>query len=584
MTRTIGTSLSALVLLLVGDAVRADHHERAEPEAAVATGTTAFATGTGGMVAAADARAVDAALQVLRAGGSATDAAIAAQMVLALVEPQSSGIGGGGFLVRRDGATGAVRTLDGRETAPAGAGPGLFLDPSSTPLPFFDAVAGGLSVGVPGLMHMLQAAHAEFGRRPWDALFGPAIALARDGFVVQPRLHGLLGRARHLGRDPEARAYFFDAAGNPHPVGHRLRNPELLQTLQRLAEDGGTALYRGALAQAIARKVNLDPERPGTLAVADLEGYSSRFREPVCGIYRGYRVCGMGPPSSGATTVLAILGMLETFDLGRMDPETAEPWHLFAEASRLAYADRGRYVADPDVVPVPTAGLVDREYLARRSKGIDPGAAASGPAVPGVPPGAPPDRRDGHASERPSTTHLSVVDGAGNAVALTSSIETAFGSGLMVEGFLLNNQLTDFAFVPEGPDGLVANRAAAGKRPRSSMAPTIVTDADGRLRAVLGSPGGSRIICYVAQAIVLAVDWGLDAPSVVSFPHVCNRGKTTEIEAESRLARLEEALSAMGHTVAARTMTSGLNVILVDEDGNLSGAADPRREGTAGVP
>ena len=584
MAHTIRTSLTALVLLLVGSAVRADHHERAEPEAASATGTTAFAIGDGGMAVAADARAVDAALHVLHKGGSATDAAIAAQMVLALVEPQSSGIGGGGFLVRRDGATGALHTLDGRETAPAGAGPDLFLDPSSTPLPFFEAVAGGLSVGVPGLMHMLQTAHLEFGRKPWNTLFEPALALARDGFVVQPRLHSLLTRARHVGRDPDARAYFFDADGNPRPVGHRLQNPELFLTFQRLAQDGGTALYHGELAQAIARKVNLDPERPGTLAVSDFERYSSRFREPVCGTYRAYRVCGMGPPSSGATTILAILGMLETFDLESMDPETAEPWHLFAEASRLAYADRDRYVADPDVVPVPTAGLVDPGYLAQRSEGIDPDAAAPGPAGPGEPPGAPLGWRDGHSSEQPSTTHLSVVDSAGNAVALTSSIETAFGSGLMVEGFLLNNQLTDFAFVPQGADGLVANRVAAGKRPRSSMAPTIVTDADGRLRAVLGSPGGSRIICYVAQAIVLSVDWKLDAASVVSFPHICNRGRTTEIEADTRFAALEQPLSAMGHAVAARSMTSGLNVILVGEDGELSGAADPRREGIAGVP
>ena len=330
--------------------------------------------------------------------------------------------------------------------------------------------------------------------------------------------------------------------------------------------------------------MKLDPERPGTLSISDFERYRSRFREPVCGMYRGHRVCGMGPPSSGATTVVAILGMLEAFDLGRMDPETAEPWHLFAEASRLAYADRDRYVADPDVVQVPTEGLVDPDYLAARAQRIDPGAAAPGRAAPGSPPGAPEGRRDDRSSEQPSTTHLSVVDRAGNAVALTSSIETAFGSGLMVEGFLLNNQLTDFAFVPQEPDGLVANRVAAGKRPRSSMAPTIVTDADGRLRAVLGSPGGSRIICYVAQAIVLSVDWQLDAASVVSFPHICNRGQTTEIEAETRFADLEQPLSAIGHTVAARSMTSGLNLVLVGEDGKLSGAADPRREGIAGVP
>lgn len=584
MTRAFTTLLVLPLLLISGGTATADHHERAEPEASTGTGATAFATDATSMVVAADARAVNAAVQVLRAGGSATDAAIAAQLVLALVEPQSSGIGGGGFLVRRDGASGAIRTLDGRETAPAGAGPDLFLDAASSPLPFFDAVAGGLSVGVPGLLHMLQRAHAEFGTRPWATLFEPALALARDGFVVQPRLHGLLARVPHLERDPEARAYFFDASGNPRPVGYRLRNPELFETLAHLAADGGMALYRGHLAEAIARKVNLDPDRPGTLSVSDLAHYDSRFREPVCGQYRTYRVCGMGPPSSGATTILAILGMLETFDLGRMDPGTVEPWHLFAEASRLAYADRDRYVADPDVVRVPTTGLVDPEYLAARARSIDPTTAASGRAAPGNPPGAPGGQRDDRSSGQPSTTHLSIVDGAGNAVALTSSVETAFGSGLMVKGFLLNNQLTDFAFEPAGPDGLVANRVAAGKRPRSSMAPTVITDADGRLRAVLGSPGGSRIICYVAQAIVLAVDWKLDASSVVGFPHICNRGGPTEIEVDTAFASFEQPLSDLGHTVAARPMTSGLNVILVGEDGGLSGAADPRREGTAGIP
>ena len=584
MKRAFTTLLVLPLLLISGGTATADHHERAEPEASTGTGATAIATDATSMVVAADARAVNAAVQVLRAGGSATDAAIAAQLVLALVEPQSSGIGGGGFLVRRDGASGAIRTLDGRETAPAGAGPDLFLDAASSPLPFFDAVAGGLSVGVPGLLHMLQRAHAEFGTRPWATLFEPALELARDGFVVQPRLHGLLARVPHLERDPEARAYFFDASGNPRPVGYRLRNPELFETLAHLAADGGMALYRGHLAEAIARKVNLDPDRPGTLSVSDLAHYDSRFREPVCGQYRTYRVCGMGPPSSGGTTILAILGMLETFDLGRMDPGTVEPWHLFAEASRLAYADRDRYVADPDVVRVPTTGLVDSEYLSARARGIDPVAAASGRAAPGNPPGAPGGQRDDRSSGQPSTTHLSIVDGAGNAVALTSSVETAFGSGLMVKGFLLNNQLTDFAFEPEGPDGLVANRVAAGKRPRSSMAPTVVTDADGRLRAVLGSPGGSRIICYVAQAIVLAVDWKLDAASVVGFPHICNRGGPTEIEADTAFASFERPLSNLGHTVAARPMTSGLNVILVGEDGGLSGAADPRREGTAGIP
>ncbi len=583
MDRVFPRLLTGWLVVLSGGMAYAEPRERAEPEASTGIGTARSADSIAGMVVAADSRAVDAALRVLRDGGSATDAAIAAQLALAVVEPQSSGIGGGGFLLRRDGATGVLHALDGRETAPAGARPDMFLDASGSPIAFFEAVAGGLSVGVPGLVHLLETAHARFGRHPWEALFAPALALARDGFAVRPRLHGLLARARHVRRDPEARAYFYDSAGNPRPVGYRLRNPELFRALRQLSRNGAAALYHGALARAISRKVGRTPHRPGTLAPADFARYSSRFRSPVCGTYRSYRVCGMGPPSSGATTVLAILGLLETFDLGRMDPNTAEPWHLFAEASRLAYADRDRYVADPDAVEVPTEGLVDPGYLARRALLIDPNAAAPGRVVPGIPPGAPEGRFDGRSPEEPSTTHLSVVDRIGNAVALTSSIETAFGSGLMVSGFLLNNQLTDFSFAPRPADG-VANRAAAGKRPRSSMAPTVVTDAKGRLRAVLGSPGGARIICYVAQAILLSVDWALDAASVVSFPHICNRGGATEIEAAPAAAAWTVPLADLGHVVAARSMTSGLNLILVGPDGRMSGAADPRREGAVGVP
>lgn len=562
--------------------VLADHHLRAEPEAGSGIAVTSVATDADVMVVAADERAVDAAREILRKGGSATDAAIAAQLVLSLVEPQSSGIGGGGFFVHRDGSTGEMTTLDGRETAPDAADPRLFLDDSGTPLGFFDAVAGGTSVGVPGLMHMLQSAHERFGRLPWDNLFQSALKLAEEGFAVGPRLHGLLSRARHLQRDESARSYFFQSSGEPRPVGTRLRNPRLFAVLQKLATQGANALYLGDLPQAILQKVRNDPNRPGILSASDLERYRSLPRHPVCGTYRHHRICGMGPPSSGGTTVLAILGMLERFDVGQMDPATALPWHLFAEAARLAYADRNRYVADPDAVAVPTDLLVNPAYLADRARNIDPKAAATGRVQPGRLPAGHARLCDDQHSERESTTHLSIVDSSGNAVALTSSIETAFGSGLMVEGFLLNNQLTDFAFQPEGPDGLVANRVGPGKRPRSSMAPTIVAREDGRLLAVVGSPGGSRIICYVAQALVLAIDWNLDAGAIAAFPHICNRNGTTEIESGTAFIELEKTLVALGHDVKASPMTSGLNIIVTGADGTLTGAADPRREGAAG--
>ncbi len=562
--------------------VLADHHLRAEPEAATGVAMTSVATHAAGMVVAADVRAVDAARKILRNGGSATDAAVAAQLVLSLVEPQSSGIGGGGFLVRRDGGTGQMTTLDGREAAPDTADSRLFLDESGKPLGFFDAVAGGTSVGVPGLMHMLQSAHDRFGKLPWDILFQPALKLAEEGFAVGQRLHSLLPRAQHLQRDATARAYFFQASGEPHPVGTRLRNPRLFAVLQELATHGAAVLSRGDLPEAIVQKIRDDPSRPGILSTSDFEQYRSIPRSPVCGVYRRHRICGMGPPSSGGTTVLAILGMLEQFDMGQMDPGTALPWHLFAEAARLAYADRNRYVADPDAVTVPTDLLVNPAYLADRARNIDPTSAADGRVPPGRLPAGHARLRDDQYSERESTTHLSIVDSRGNAVALTSSIETAFGSGLMVEGFLLNNQLTDFAFQPEGPNGLVANRVGPGKRPRSSMAPTIVTSEDGRLRAVVGSPGGARIICYVAQALVLAIDWNLDAGTIAAFPHICNRNGATEIESGTALIEQEDALVALGHEVKARPMTSGLNIILTETDGTLTGAADPRREGTAG--
>jgi gamma-glutamyltranspeptidase/glutathione hydrolase len=533
------------------------------------------------MVAAANPHAARAGSRTLAAGGSAVDAAIAVQLVLNLVEPQSSGIGGGAFLLYWDADARRLFAYDGRETAPSAATPDLFLDAGGDPMAFWDAVVGGRSVGAPGLLGMLELAHRKHGKLAWTRLFEPAIELAETGFRVSRRLHELIAKDRFLGRHGPAREYFFHDDGTPLGEGELLRNPEFANTLRLIAKEGADAFYTGSLADRIVAVVRGFQANPGVLSRSDLESYRARERQPICRRYREWRVCGMPPPTSGGVTVLQILGLLERFDL-RATAEV-ERVHLFAEAGRLAYADRARYLADPDLVAVPVEGLLDPAYLKRRSRLIDP-THAKGRAEPGDP-GAKSglDWAPADALELPSTSHISIVDAAGNAVSMTTSIESAFGSRLMVGGFLLNNQLTDFSFLPEREGKPVANRVEPRKRPRSSMAPVAVFElapAGDRLRLVVGSPGGSRIIAYVAQTLSNVFDLGMDVRKAVAAPHAVNRNGATELEAGTEISELKEELERRGHEVVVRELNSGLHAIELTPRG-LEGAADPRREGVA---
>lgn len=551
--------------------------------AAALAGTPAAAgeptVGARHMVAAANPHAAEAGRSILRAGGSAVDAAIAMQMVLNVVEPQSSGIGGGAFLLHHDAEARETTAYDGRETAPSAASQDLFLDAEGEPQPFFEAMVGGKSVGVPGLLRMLEAAHRDHGRLAWKDLFSPAIRLAKDGFEVSPRLNMLISNDRFLATFAKARALFYQPDGAAIPAGAILKNPAFADTLRLIAAEGADGLYHGPLAGAIVVAVRGASRNPGRMTLDDLAGYRAPTREPICRRYRAWRVCGMPPPTSGGVTLLQTLGILSNFAVSSFRPGSTEAVHLISEASRLAFADRARYLADPDFVDVPIDALLDAEYLRRRASQIRTWASM-GRAEAGEP-----SKRSGalmpdERLESPSTTHLSVVDGAGNAVAMTSSIESAFGSRLMVRGFLLNNQLTDFSFRAERRGVAVANRVEPGKRPRSSMSPTLVFDRDGDLVMAVGSPGGSRIIGYVAKTVLAVLDWRLDIQRAIELPHHTNRNGATDLEAGTRLARAAGQLEALGHEVKVRDLNSGLHGIVVTA-GRLTGGADPRREGIA---
>ena len=531
------------------------------------------------MVTAANPLAARAGLEILRKGGSAVDAAIATQMVLNLVEPQSSGIGGGGFLLHYAAKSGKIETYDGRETAPAASTPDMFMDMDGKRRKMFEVLAGGLPVGVPGLLAMLGMAHKEHGKLPWAELFGPAIRLARDGFAISPRLNRLIQRSRHLKTFGPATAYFFTPDGVPKPAGTVLINRALARTFRLIADQGPKAFYQGDLAREMVAAITGAPHNPGRMTVEDLAAYRVVKREPLCSLYRNWAVCGMPPPTSGGVATLQILGILQGMDLAKVKPGSARAVHLLTQASRLAFADRNLYLADPAFASVPTSRLIDPGYLASRAKLI-PDDASLGKAAPGKF-----SRRSGRlapddAPGAPSTTHLNVVDKAGNAVSMTSSIAHAFGSKLMVRGFMLNNHMTDFSFLP-GRDGrLVANRVEPGKRPRSSMSPTLVFDGSGKLVLAVGSPGGPRIIGFVAKTLIAALDWKLDIQAAISLPHFINRNGPTDLEKGRPIAELLGALEDLGHRVRVRNLNSGLHAIRVTPAG-LSGGADPRREGVA---
>lgn len=538
------------------------------------------------MVAAANPLATEAGYQILKAGGSAVDAAIATQMVLTLVEPQSSGIGGGAFLMHFDGAV--VKAFDGRETAPASATDKLFQTPGGKAMPFIEGVVGGRSVGVPGVLRMLELAHKEYGKLPWASLFTTAIRLAEEGFPVSPRLAGLLKNEQHLRKDPVAFAYFYDGSGNPWPVGHILKNPELAKVLRDIAAQGADAFYRGGIARDIETKVKAHPTNPGGLTAADMADYRAKLRDPICTDYKSWTVCGMPPPSSGGIALAQMLGMLELKDIRSMAPRdgvpTADAIHLFSEVGRLAYADRGRYVADTDFVPLPgnsVKPLLDKRYLAERAALITD--RSMGQAKFGTPSGVNVSWGLDNSPELPSTSHISIVDAGGNALSMTTTIEDAFGSRQMVRGFLLNNQLTDFSFDAADANGPIANRVQPGKRPRSSMAPTLVFD-KGTRKLVLstGSPGGSAIINYVGKVLVGTMDWGLNVQQAISLPNFGSRNGPTELEQGRVSDEVVEQLKARGHNVRVMEQTSGLQGIMrlnIHGEELWFGGADPRREG-----
>ena len=567
-------------LTIVGAALLPACSQTLPPVEATTTTASPIRHGT---VSAADPRAEEAGMEMLAQGGSSVDAAIATMLALTVVEPQSSGIGGGGFLVRGTPG-GVVESFNGREKAPAGADPEWFLNEDGSLPPFGESVRSGLSVGVPGNIALAALAHEKHGKLPWATLFQPAIRLAREGFRVNPRLNNSLSSARDRATLTEdGKALYFDTAGDPLPVGHLVTNEKLAQTFERIAERGPEAFYEGANAAVLAATVSAATPRDGAMTKDDVASYEAQVRAPVCGSYRGYRICGMGPPTSGGIAVLQILGQLERFDLAAMGKESPTAWHLFAESQRLAYADRELYLADADFVAVPVEGLLTREYIARRSALIDP-ARSLAEVAPGRPEGAPMALADGDEPEEHGTSHLAVVDADDVMVSYTSTIEGPFGSGLMAGGFFLNNELTDFSRAPIIDGKQVANRVEGGKRPRSSMAPMVVWSPDGKPVLVVGAAGGSTIPVQTARSIIGVIDFGLSAEEALGLPFIMAFGDTLMVEEGTWLEAAIPAFDALGHgKISSRPAPVKGNAILREGE-EWIGARDPRLKGQLDLP
>jgi len=555
----------------------AAQQETREPEAATGIYQQQLVSAQSYMVAAAHPLATEAGRAVLAKGGSAVDAAIATQLMLGLVEPQSSGIGGGAFMLHWQAKHRQLTTFDGRETAPAAATPLLFTE-QGKPMNWREAYVGGKSVGVPGVVALLAEAHRQYGKLPWAELFADTIKAAEQGFPVSSRTANQLAKGWNKGITQfyDSKQYFMPK-GQPLAEGSLLKNPAYAATLKAIASRGPDAFYRGELAKAISERVQTAPVNPGSLSVDDLANYKVLQRDAVCMAYRVYKVCGMAPPSSGGIAVLQILGILQQYDLAKVAANSVQATHVLAQAAKLAFADRERYLADPAFVQVPVEGMLAPDYLAQRAALITANKAGN-PAVAGIPQGAP-ALQSAKSPELPNTSHFSIVDSDGNAVSMTTSIENVFGSGLMVGGFLLNNQLTDFSLSPEIDGHLVANRVEGGKRPRSSMAPMMVFDADNKLKLIIGSPGGSRIINYVAQSIVAVLDWQLDVQQALNLPRITHRNDYLALEKGTVLEQQQAVLEDMGYKVQVQDLNSGLHAIMVTSNG-LQGAADPRREGS----
>ncbi|MEM8695762.1 MAG: gamma-glutamyltransferase [Pseudomonadota bacterium] len=565
MIRSLALSLALIALPLAACAQTAPPPETASRSMA-------------GVVSAADPRAAEAGREILRAGGSATDAAMAMMLALTVVEPQSSGIGGGGFFVRHDAATGTPTTIDGRETAPSNATPDLFLDEDGRPLGFRQAVPGGRSVGIPGNIRLMGEAHRRWGRLEWAQLFEPAIRLAEDGYAVNARMARFLGFFSEIWESfPDARAIYWED-GAPKEEGDIVRNPALAALLRRVAEQGPDSFYSGENVAAIQAATANSAINPVTIPAEDFASYRAVERAAVCRSYRGFRICGMGPPSSGATTVLQILGMIERFDMGALGAQSPEAWHLIGEAMRLAYADRAMYLGDSDFVSVPVDGLLDPDYIAERSALISETRALDSYDA-GTPPGSE-ARTAGLDGEIAGTTHFVAADGDGNVVTMTSTVEGPFGSQLIANGYILNNELTDFDFTPERDGAPVANAVAPGKRPLSSMSPTLVYDADGQLILALGSAGGRRIIMHVAKTLIGVLDWGLPVDEAIALPNIYFGGDSLRIEESTFLDDMRSALSQRSGLVVASGLTSKVNAVQWTGDGWF-GAADPRSPGVA---